>query len=424
MEAYRFIFSLERFGGGRGLEAIRGALASIGDPQHDFPSIHVAGTNGKGSTSAILESVLLRCGLKVGLYTSPHLLRVNERIRVGGKEIDDEAFGSTVGELSGVIVENGLSFFEALTLIAFKIFREEKIEVGVIEVGLGGRLDATNVVNSSLSVVTNIDRDHMAYLGTTLDAIAREKLGILKKGVPLVTGVTVGDLEKTFRDVSSASGVPVHFLDDEISTRVTGISLDGTEFSYRSPERSIDSLLLPLPGSHQARNAALAIRVLELLDKDIGLSEEHLRCGMSLVNLRGRFEIVRREPFTVIFDVFHNEGGARAVRDCLHELFGGRPVHLILGMADDKDLAGTAGMLAPVLECVYAVRPDFGLLDRYVGPADVAPAFRGAGIRVRKACSMLHARSLAGSAMKQGDILLVGGSFRTVAEAYPVFSDD
>jgi dihydrofolate synthase/folylpolyglutamate synthase len=422
-EAYRFIFSLGRFGGGRDLEAIKKSLASTGNPQADFPSIHVAGTNGKGSTAAVLESLLCQNGLKTGLYTSPHLLKVNERIRIGGREIDNDKFCSTVEELSGVIKENGLSFFEALTLLAFKIFSDEKIDMGVIEVGLGGRLDATNVVNSMLSIVTNIDLDHTAYLGTTLDAIAREKLGILKKGVPLLTGVTSDDLKKTFRDVARECDVPVHFLDDEICCKVINSSTDGTEFSYRSPGMVIDSLIQSMSGSFQVRNAALAIRALELLDRPIKLDKEYLTRGLELVDLPGRFQIVRERPNTVIFDVFHNESGARAVRSCLLELFGRSPVYLILGMADDKDLIETARTLSPVLRRVFAVQPDFGYLDRDVGPADVRPAFRDAGVPVRKARSMRHAWSLADSEMKRGDILLVGGSFRTVAEAYKLLSD-
>ncbi|OGF97203.1 MAG: hypothetical protein A2Z06_01265 [Candidatus Glassbacteria bacterium RBG_16_58_8] len=416
-EAYRFITSLKRFGGGRGLDAIERSLASIGNPQLHFPSIHVAGTNGKGTVSTILETVLRLSGLRVGLYTSPHLLRINERIRIDGKDIEEDAFARLIEDLSPIIQREGLTAFEALTLAAFKAFGDEQIDIGVIEVGLGGRLDATNLLRSSLTAITTIDRDHTAYLGESLREIAMEKLGILKKGVPLITGVERAELRDTFDRTARVRGVPIHYLDDEAEYRLDEISLDGIRFFYRSADRVLPDLFFPLTGPHQARNAALAVRALELMGPPFGLKEEIVRRGLGAVVLPGRFQVVRRSPYHLICDVFHNPHGADAVRRTLSMLFPGRSVRLIIGMAGDKDLSGVADALSPLLSTVITVKSHLEMFDRDIQWADPGPVFRERGLPVAEATSMTHALALAASRAKGGDIILVGGSFRTVAGA-------
>jgi dihydrofolate synthase/folylpolyglutamate synthase len=421
-QAYQLITSLKRFGGGRGLDAVREALESIGNPQHNFSSIHIGGTNGKGSVSSIIESVLLRSGYTVGLYTSPHILKINERIRLNGRMVDNRTFASAVEVLVPVIRRNDLSFFEALTLVAFKIFGDAGVDIGVIEVGLGGRLDATNLVKSILSVVTTIDYDHVACLGDNLKSIAREKLGIARPGIPLVTGLEQVWLRPVFEDVSAARMVPLYFLDDDVLCGVSGLSPEGVRFTYRSPGWYCDDLFVPLAGAHQARNAALAVRALELLDHRIEVGGEDLKDGLAEVALHGRFEIVRRAPHFIVLDVFHNRQGARVASRALGDLFKDRDWYLIIGVAGDKDIDGIVDEMAAHMNGVITVRPSFGPLDREVGPSDLAPAFRGRGVPVSRAPSMRRALSNARSVMKDGDVLLVGGSFRTVAAAVSCLS--
>ena len=417
-EAFRFISSLKRFGGGRGLESIRKSLASIGNPHIKFPSIHVAGTNGKGSVSAILDSILRESGYRVGLYSSPHLLKVNERIRVDGKELDDRTFASIVDELEDIIRRDDLTFFEALTLIAFRVFHDAEIDIGVIEVGLGGRLDATNLVNSILTLVTNIGLDHTAYLGSDLQTIAREKLGIVKRGIPLITGIEGGGLRETFEWVALELEAPLHFIDDEVKYDVATLSLDGIEFSYCSSDRSYKNLFLPLTGLYQARNGALAVRALEHLNLPLVWDAKNLERGLGRVHLHGRFQVVRRRPYFVVLDVFHNREGAEAIAETVTELFRGHRVCLLIGMANDKDLQGVAEVMAPLIAEVIAVKPDFLTYDREVGPADLVPVFRESGLRVIGAPSIRQALTLAESMLKDKDVLLIGGSFKTVSAAF------
>ncbi len=422
-EAYRFISALKRFGGGRGLESIQKSLSSLGNPHHKFPSIHVAGTNGKGSVSAILDSILRESGFRVGLYSSPHLLKVNERIQIDGREIEDQTFVSAVNELADIIRRDDLTFFEALTLIAFKIFHDKGIEIGIIEVGLGGRLDATNLVNSVLTLVTNIGLDHTAYLGNDLHAIAREKLGIVKKGIPLVTGIEGEDLRETFESVTMNLEAPIHFLDDEVKYAVSKLSVDGIEFSYHSSGLSCDNLFLPLTGRYQARNAALAIRALEHLNLPVIWKENGLEQGLFRVHLEGRFQIARKSPFFVVLDVFHNRQGAEAIVETVTELFSGHRICLLIGMAGDKDLEGIAEVMAPVVTDVIAVKPNLLAYDREVKPADLVPVFRKAGFRVIGVTSIQQALALAESKLRTKDLLLVGGSFKTVSAVLSAMID-
>ncbi len=422
-EAYQFISSLKRFGGGRGLDAIRKSLASIGNPQLSYPSIHVAGTNGKGSVSEILGSLLKESGRKVGLFTSPHLMKINERIRIDKLEIEDEVFSASVHDLSGIIRRDDLTFFEALTLVAFKIFQDCRIDIGVIEVGLGGRLDATNLVDSVLSIITNIDRDHTAYLGNDIESIAKEKLGIVKTGVPLLTAIERNELKGLFEQVCLERGVPLHFLDEEVRYRVEGLDHVGTAFSYRSPDRAIDDLLVPLIGRHQVRNAVLAIRSLDLVDPPVRLDDAALRRGLESVDLEGRFQVIRESPFRVILDVFHNRHGAEATLKAFSDMYPDDRLFLIIGMAGDKDLEGIVEMFGSRVTEVITVKPQFWPSDRDVGPGDLEPLFREAGKNVVAARSMRQALRIAGSRIYDGDALLIGGSFRTVAAAYSLLND-
>jgi dihydrofolate synthase / folylpolyglutamate synthase len=292
-----------------GLERISLACERLGHPERLFPSLHIAGTNGKGSVAAMLHSILSEAGLKVGLFTSPHLVRVNERFRVGNEEISDGELEGFLGEIVGARFprpgqgDPAPTFFELCTLIAFLYFAESQVDLAILETGLGGRLDATNVVIPLISVITEISLDHTEILGPDLSSIAREKAGIVKCGVPVVCGATAEEARRVIEKTASERGAPLFWAD---------------QFP------SLKDLKIALHGSHQTHNAAIALKTLEVLERSAGaihksplrIPESAIREGLARVRWPGRVEWVRREP-PVLLDGAHNPAGIRALVDYL-----------------------------------------------------------------------------------------------------------
>ena len=318
------LFALRRFGVRPGLEAISEALARLGNPQHAFDAIHVAGTNGKGSTSAMIESILREGGRRTGLYTSPHLARFTERIRVRGVEIDRELVAYLHDEVT--VAGPELTFFEVVTAMAFLAFARAGVEVAVVEVGLGGRLDATNVLpRTRVSVVTGIALEHTEVLGTTLDAIAREKAGILRAGVPAVVGAVPDEARRAILDVATRVGAPTRWL--------------GVDFA------AVDTSLL---GAHQRRNAAVAREAVSCLP--VPPDADAIARGLAGVRWPGRLERIADD---VIVDGAHNPDGAKALAAALPQLAAGRAIHLVVGVVEDKDARALFEPLLPLAERVF-----------------------------------------------------------------------
>ncbi|HEU5357941.1 MAG TPA: Mur ligase family protein [Gemmatimonadales bacterium] len=296
-----------------GLETTGLLLERLGRPQDQFPAIHIGGTNGKGSVTTLVAAALAALGLRVGQYTSPHLVSFRERIRVDGVAIGEEAVAAWTGELRSPIEETGATFFEASTAIAFADFAARGADIAVVEVGLGGRLDSTNVITPLVAGVTKIARDHMKYLGESLEEIAREKAGIAKPGVPFVIGETDPALVDVLRrEALARGGVPVAVPPVE---RWTGA--------------------LGLAGGHQRRNAAVARRVLEALPAALRPDEGAVAAGFAAARLPGRFD--RRGKW--LFDVAHNPDGMRALVRALEEERLPRPIHAVVSILGDKEWA-------------------------------------------------------------------------------------
>lgn len=342
------MYALRTFGIKPGLETILALLERLGNPHHAFATIHVAGTNGKGSVCAMLESVLREAGLRVGLYTSPHLVRFNERIKVDGAEIPDKNLAALFEDMeahaAGVAAEGReATFFEFTTALAFEYFRRCKVQVAVVETGMGGRLDATNVVLPLISVITRIGLEHTAYLGDTIEAIAGEKAGIVKTGRPVVCGATPDEALAVIRNVAQARKATFVNAAEAVSVRRVAQDMDGQKVSISGGEVNYGPVLMVLLGRHQLENCATVVATLETLAtcSPLAIPGEVIRAGLSKAVWPGRLQILSREP-PMVLDGAHNPDGAHTLAASLKELFKKRKIALIWGMCDDKDALGFA----------------------------------------------------------------------------------
>lgn len=341
-----------------GLDNVRCVLSALGDPHLTFPSILVAGTNGKGSVCAILTRALTLQGYRAGLYTSPHLVKVEERIRIGGRLIPRRAFCRLLGRLKGVI--EGLiavgrlaappTYFETLTLLAFLYFREQKLDIAVLEVGMGGRLDATNVVTPLVSVITTVEDDHQQFLGRTRREIAFEKAGIIKPGVPVVVGAVRGGARQVIRRRAREEGAPFLGAFDEPGCFRSKKRKDGWRFSFHwGGEKYV--FTPSLPGAHQGKNAALSIAALtEVGRRWKSVSKRAIVRGIKETRWEGRLEHVPVRP-PIILDGAHNESGAGAVAAYARD-FLSRPLTLVFGIMKDKPVRKVARLLFPLARTV------------------------------------------------------------------------
>lgn len=420
------------------LAHMRLLVGGLEHPQRAFPSVLIAGTNGKGSTAATLASILEVSGLKTGLYTSPHLIRINERIRISGVEISDVDFARLHGDVDRVaeqLVAAGElpwhpSFFEMMTAIAFSHFAREHVEIAVLEVGMGGRLDATNVVEPMVSVITDISLDHQKYLGNTVGEIAREKAGIIRPGGIVVTlpqqpeandviGNTILDLDAV--GVSAVPYVP------PVSPASTEYGVTGTGRLARSRYRLAvmgREILVesPLLGRHQLRNVALAIAAAAELGRKgwRGISAESIERGIRETQWPGRFQIMaaQRGWPEIVFDVAHNPAGAWALRSALSARYQDRPLIFVFGAMRDKAISEMAEILFPMARAVIATRPSN---PRSASPEEISQAGRRTGAEIVVVddvrAAVERARDLArdqGTMAITGSIYLVGEAMRAL----------
>ncbi len=352
---------LEALGIKLGLERSRALLAAMGDPQRRYPAVLVAGTNGKGSTSALLASMARAAGYRTGHYTSPHLEFVEERLRIDGRAIEHGRFGALLAGLVDLAQrETGEppTYFEAVTLAAFQWFAETPVDLAVIEVGLGGRLDATNLCDPILSLITPIGFDHQEYLGNTLAAIAREKAGILRSGRPAVVWIEETEAAEAVRTAAGEIGADLRFASQEV--RLESIEPEGwsgQRVRLATPVRSYD-LRIALLGRHQAKNLGLAVRAAEILG-DLGFGGIDPRAiaeGAAACRWPGRLEVVDLPGGKrVLLDAAHNADGAAALAEFLAAV--GRPVDLLFGVLADKDYAGMLATLSPHARSIVLTTP-------------------------------------------------------------------
>lgn len=339
------------------LDRMEAFLALINRPQLSYPVIHVAGTKGKGSTAALIASVLRANGYRVGLYTSPHLQEFNERIQVNGQPVDPQELVSLIDDLRPAIDQTEeITWFEITTGMAFEYFRRKQVDVAVIEVGLGGRLDATNVVHPLVSVITSLSMDHVNILGDTLAKIAYEKAGIIKPGRPLALAPQQAEAREVVERIAAERGSPVFAVGRDLQAVPLAHNLDGQSLRITLASGESCELAIPLLGLHQVENAATAYAAL-LLARQQGLAirDEAIQAGFAQVEWPGRFELLRREP-PVIVDSAHNRDSAQRLRQALDDYLPGRDVVLLFGASEDKDVAGIYEELLPRVREVIATQ--------------------------------------------------------------------
>ena len=351
-------YSPEKFDLGR----MAALAAALGSPHRQYPVVHVAGTKGKGSTSAMIASVLQTAGYKVGLYTSPHLVDYTERIQVNRQPVSHEQLVELVERLKPEVVKiEQLTTFELTTAAAFLYFAEEKVDIAVIEVGLGGRLDATNIVDPRVSVITSLSMDHMNVLGDTLEKIAAEKGGIIKPGRPVVVAHQKPEAAEVLKKIAKERHSPIIFTDDAYFASLTQHSLAGQEFAVRPAAKTngnsrASSFNLPLLGAHQVQNALTAYAALKVLHMTgIKISSASIYQGFAAVSWPGRFEILQNDPLVVI-DSAHNLDSAEKLAQTIRDYLPGQSVGLVFGASEDKDVTGMLGALFPVIESIMVTQ--------------------------------------------------------------------
>lgn len=418
-EAVRYLYSLgnELRGAKLGLERIATLLDALDHPERAFESVHIAGTNGKGSTAAMIEAGLRAAGFRTGLYTSPHLVRINERIRVNGADISDDDFGAAFDAVHGAIeqllareaLDGHPTYFECVTALAFRHFRRAGVERAVVEVGLGGALDATNVVTPRVSVITSIDFDHEALLGRAAESITAEKAGILKPGVPAVFAPQHPQAEAVLEARARELGIPVVHAGREWRAE----NVTQTDGCYRFSAISITGreilAELNLAGEHQVTNALVAIAALDVL----GVAGKAMERGLREARWPGRLEAAGQDPL-VLLDGAHNPAGARALARFLEKHYRGRRVWLIYAAMRDKAVDEVAGVLFPPAYKVILTRLP---LERAVSPQALHGLVAHHHKRVEVTESLSEALDQARRAASKTDIILVTGSLYLVGEA-------
>jgi len=419
VDAESFLQHQQRFGWKFGLGPMQRALARLGNPQRSFTAVVVAGSKGKGSTSAFLEAMLLAAGHRAGLYTSPHLVSIRERIRLGGSEISAAAFGRIVGDLrSRLGVRARLTHFEWLTLAALAFFSQRGARPAVLEIGLGGRLDAVNAVDGALSVITGIEREHVDLLGTRLGAIAAEKAGVMRPGVPCLIGAVRPAAGRVLKARARQLGAPAVWLEREASWTITGHDTRGVRLDLATSRARYPGLRLGLLGRHQAHNAALAVLAAERLgDQGFPVTNAAVRAGLANARWPGRCDYRPGRP-ALLLDGSHTDGSARALAELLVELFPRRRIALVFGALRDKRVGAMAAALFPLAATVHLVRPPE---ERGLEPVEL---LRRIPVGLRSHCTIQtdlissvaaarHSAGPRGLVVVAGSLFLVGEALKT-----------
>ena len=426
-EAIKYLYNLKIFGMSLGLERIEYLLKTLGSPHKGMRIVHVAGTNGKGSVAAMLTSVLQAAGYKVGLFTSPHLTDFEERIVVNQKKISRDRLSALVDRIKPIAEEmvhgdtfEHPTFFEIATAMALKHFYEEKVDFAVLEVGLGGRLDATNVVTPEVSVITTIALDHTHVLGTTLEAVAREKAGIIKPGVPVVTGIEDEDLLEMFKNISHEKNSLLHSTKEILSYTKKESNLEGQTFDIIGLGRGYENLTINLLGEHQIANACIAALVVDVMrKKGIAVSDTALKKGFKDVKWPARFQVVQREP-AILLDCAHNPAGMRTLKRTLEDYFSKQRVTLVLGIMRDKDIPGILKEIAPLAHNIIITKPKF---ERAAEPSVIEAEARKYSDNIVVINSVSEALSHAQRNATKYDVICVCGSIFNVGEAMEVLGE-
>jgi dihydrofolate synthase / folylpolyglutamate synthase len=413
----QFLFDLQLFGIKVGLQNITHLVDFLDHPERRYPCIHIAGTNGKGSTAAMLASILTASGYRTGLYTSPHLIDFTERIRIDGVKIRTEDVIRYTKQLKPLIEKHKATFFEATTAIAFQYFADQKIDVAVIETGLGGRLDATNIVNPILSIITNIGKDHTEHLGNSLSEIAYEKGGIIKYKTPCITGAseTLG----VFKEIAKNNRSPLIYVEKKSSIEIQDNSLQGLKVNLATNNNKYNDLIVSLSGEHQGRNLQVAILAAEYLITKGSFSRiskktihEGLNAIQKFTGLRGRLDAIKTSPL-IIADVAHNPDGIKRLCSALQKMFTNKFV-IIFGVMRDKHYVDMMNKLASIGRFFIVVRPDN---PRALDVNVIVNILHNRKIRSISAQNVSAGIKLGISEIRQNEPILVTGSHYVVGEA-------
>lgn len=433
-EALEWIHGLGRFGMKPGLERITALLEMLDNPHHKVRFIHIGGTNGKGSTAVMIASVLHAAGYNIGLYTSPYLLSFTNRMAVNGIDIDQQNLVELVDRVRPLIEQinrdqklGEMTEFEVVTALAFTYFAEQKVDLVVLEVGLGGRLDATNVVVPLLSIITNISLEHTAVLGDTVEAIAAEKAGIIKPGKPLITAAEDQRALTVFQARCRELGAPLYRVfppqkstdqqpTEKPATVLEKITEEGQFFSYRGYSQDYKNLFMPLRGLYQLNNAAAALAALEILTEEgFPVAEKKLRSGLAELNWPGRMELLNKQPL-LIMDGAHNPAAIEKLAEAIPLYFRYKRLILVIGMLDDKDIAAILEHILALADIIIFTRP---VISRAADPREIAD-FAVSHYNFRKEHLVIQEY---GEALDQAlamanpdDAVLVTGSLYTVSD--------
>jgi dihydrofolate synthase/folylpolyglutamate synthase len=423
-ETIDYLYALQKHGIKLALSNSMRLMENLDNPHRKFRTVHVAGTNGKGSTSAFIASMLRAAGYRVGLYTSPHLVSFTERIRINGDPISEKrvvelaqrvrrAYGGLNSPAGGSTAMSP-TFFEVTTAIAFTYFAEEKVDIAVIEVGMGGRLDSTNVIIPLVSVITNIDLEHTEFLGTTLEQIATEKAGIIKPGVPLVTGAAQPEVVSVIERTADAKAAGISrlfkdFMPENVVSDAVPV------FDYHGIKAAYQGLKLHLLGRYQVDNACLALAAIEYLrDAGVAVDEHAVRRGLEQARWEGRMERIAKRP-DIYLDGAHNPASAKKLAATIREL---KPAYgqlvLVIGILGDKDYQGIANEIVPLADRVVVTKPQY---SRALDVSFLAGEIRKLHTRVTAAETVAESIALARDGASPDDLILVTGSLYVVGDA-------
>jgi dihydrofolate synthase / folylpolyglutamate synthase len=416
-EGIEYLYNLQKYGIKFGLSKTSNLMKAFGNPHKGRKYIHIAGTNGKGSVATFIASILKHAGIKVGLYSSPHLVRFTERFRINDEEISREKAAGLIDELKGAVVSDSPpTFFEATTAMAFLYFARENTDIAIMEVGMGGRLDATNLITPLVSVITNISMEHQFFLGSRLLDIAGEKGGIIKEGVDLVTGATQPSVISLFKSICRKKRAPMWRVGTDISYRTNKYG-----FHYKGIKRRFNRLQLGLKGSFQVRNAALALAAIELLEKQgFRISPRDFQEGLKNSSWPGRMQVVAENP-TVLLDGAHNPAAIRALAGAIRTGFGYRRLILVIGIMADKEIGQLLRGIVPIADYVVYTRPVYSrAADPKILMAEAASLERPGKVEPLLTKAIEKARDMA----DPEDLIVICGSLFTVGEALTYFDPE
>ena len=430
LQSLSYLFSLQKFGVKLGLSNIEALMEGLGNPHLRYPSILIGGTNGKGSTAAFLDSILREAGFCVGLYTSPHLLDFRERIRVDGLPVGEGEIVEGMDHLSRLIsslmapessapprLSCHPTFFEVSTALAFAYFAKRGVDVAVVEVGMGGRYDATNLLHPLLSIITNVDLDHQEYLGRDLRQIALEKAGIIKDRGWVISGAARPEAAEVIEQIVRERDAQVYHLGEDITWKVHQTTWDGQEISIQALKAAYPHLKIRLLGGHQAANAAAAVAAAELMqDQGFRIAQEAIAEGLAKARWPGRMQVVNTQPLIVV-DSAHNPAGAQILSRAMLELDDYRRLYLVFGVLRDKNWRQMLDLLGPLAHEIILAEPPS---ERAANPCDLKEELTGKFSRMEVRKEIGEAIHLASSLAQAEDVILIAGSIFTAAEALRV----